>query len=161
MPRHSCAFRCVIAAIVTNAIFSSCERSASSSAENDKEMIAAISAERAKAFREGNAAGIAVHFADSCVLMVPGKPVSKGTRAVEEYYRSIFNEYLTDLESRYEELEVSGNLAYGRGEAKVTLIPRNGGDTLISTAKYLNILKKQADGVWKTTHDIWNGNEGE
>jgi uncharacterized protein (TIGR02246 family) len=124
-------------------------------------MIAAISAERAKAFREGNAAGIAVHFADSCVLMVPGKPVSKGTRAVEEYYRSIFNEYLTDLESRYEEVEVSGNLAYGRGEAKVTLIPRNGGDTLISTAKYLNILKKQADGVWKTTHDIWNGNEGE
>jgi ketosteroid isomerase-like protein len=30
---------------------------------------------------------------------------------------------------------------------------------LVSTAKYLNILKKQADGSWKTTHDIWNSNE--
>jgi uncharacterized protein (TIGR02246 family) len=153
------ALRCVIAAILINSIFSSCDRSFPTSSENDKEMITAISAQRAKAFREGNAAGIAVHFADSCVLMAPGKPVSKGTMAVKEYYQSIFNEYLADLESRYEEVEVSGNLAYGRGEAKVTLIPRNGGDTLISTAKYLNILKKQADGVWKTTHDIWNGNE--
>jgi ketosteroid isomerase-like protein len=29
----------------------------------------------------------------------------------------------------------------------------------VSTAKYLNILEKQSDGTWKTTHDIWNGNE--
>lgn len=129
------------------------------STTNDKKLITEISAARAKAFNQGNAAAIAVHFTDDALLMAPGKPVAKGSKAVEVYYQSIFDEYATQLESHYEEIEVSGNLAYGRGEAKVTLIPKKGGSSLVSTAKYLNILKKQPDGVWKTTHDIWNGNE--
>jgi uncharacterized protein (TIGR02246 family) len=129
------------------------------STDNDKKLITDISASRAKAFNKGDAAGIAFHFTDNAFLMVPGKPVTKGKNAVEAYYRSIFDTYNTVLESHYEEVEVSGNLAYGRGEAKVTLIPKKGGDSLVSTAKYLNILKKQPDGSWKTTHDIWNANE--
>ncbi|WP_370752738.1 YybH family protein [Foetidibacter luteolus] len=63
------------------------------------------------------------------------------------------------MESHYDEVNVSGNLAYGRGYAKVTLIPKKGGAPVVSTAKYLNILKKQPGGEWKTTHDIWNSNE--
>jgi hypothetical protein len=58
-----------------------------------------------------------------------------------------------------EEVKVSGDLAYGRGFAKVKLIPHGGGDTLTSTAKYVNILQRQPNGSWLTTHDIWNGNE--
>jgi ketosteroid isomerase-like protein len=62
------------------------------------------------------------------------------------------------LESHYEEVEVSGDLGSGRGEAKVTLVDRVTEDTTYSSSKYLNILKKQADGSWQTTHDIWNDN---
>lgn len=125
----------------------------------DEEEITAISHARAKAFNEGNAAGIADHFTDDAYLMAPGKPVSRGRDAVRKYYQAIFDQYKTSLESHYEEVEVSGDLAYGRGFAKVILYPKSGGDSLLSTAKYLNILKKQADGTWKTTHDVWNNNE--
>jgi uncharacterized protein (TIGR02246 family) len=137
----------------------SCNTSSDFSVEKDKKQITEISAARAKAFNEGNAAGIAIHFTDDALLMAPGKPVAKGRKAVASYYQSIFDEYTTQLESHYEEVDVSGSLAYGRGEAKVTLIPKKGGAPLISTAKYLNVLKKQPNGEWKTTHDIWNGNE--
>ena len=129
------------------------------STENEKKLITEISQARAKAFNEGNAAAIAIHFTEDALLMAPGKPSTSGKAAVQTYYQSIFDEYSTQLESHYEEVEVSGNLAYGRGFAKVTLIPKKGGTPLVSTAKYLNILKKQPDGLWKTTHDIWNGNE--
>lgn len=139
--------------------FLSCNSKEQSSADDEKELIAEISKARAKAFNEGNAAVIASYFADSAVLMAPGKPASVGKAAVQDYYQSIFNEYSTQLESHYEEVEVSGKMAYGRGFAKVTLIPKKGGAAITSTAKYLNILEKQDDGVWKTTHDIWNGNE--
>lgn len=139
-------------------LFSSCV-SLTDASENDKRLITEMSKARAKAFNEGNAAAIAIHFTDEALLMAPGKTASKGRAAVQAYYQSIFAEYRTQLESHYEEVEVSGNLAYGRGFARVTLIPKNGGQTLVSTAKYLNILKKQGDGTWKTTHDIWNGNE--
>lgn len=137
----------------------SCKQSAVSSTETEIKLITAISAARAKAFNEGDAATIASYFADDGLLMGPGKPAERGRAAVQSYYQSIFDEYTTKLESHYDEVEVSGNLAYGRGFAKVILFPKKGGDSLVSTAKYLNILKRQPDGLWKTTHDIWNGNE--
>jgi len=29
---------------------------------------------------------------------------------------------------------------------------------MLSISKYLNILERQPDASWKTTHDIWNDN---
>jgi uncharacterized protein (TIGR02246 family) len=139
--------------------FLSCNTTVDPPSKNEKELVAAVSAARAKAFNDGNAAGIAQHFTGDALLMAPGKPATRGKTAVQAYYQSIFDEYTTKLESHYEEVEVSGDLAYGRGFAKVTLVPKKGGPSMVSTAKYLNILKKQPDGSWKTTHDIWNSNE--
>ncbi len=140
-------------------LLASCKPNTDQSTENEKMRITEISKARAKAFNEGNAAAIAIHFTEDALLMAPGKPAAKGRAAIQTYYQSVFDEYNTQLESGYEDVEVSGNLAYGRGFAKVTLVPKKGGTPLVSTAKYLNILKKQPDGLWKTTHDIWNGNE--
>ena len=136
-----------------------CNMHTDPSPEDEKKLITEISEERAKAFNEGNAAAIAMHFTEDALLMAPGKPAATGRAAVQDYYQAIFDDYTTQLKSHYEEVEVSGNLAYGRGFAKVTLVPKKGGLPLVSTAKYLNILKKQPGGLWKTTHDIWNGNE--
>jgi uncharacterized protein (TIGR02246 family) len=147
-------------AVLCICLFSvSCNIPAEPSTENEKKLITEISEARAKAFNEGDAGAIAIHFTEDAQLMAPGKPAATGKAAVRTYYQSIFDEYNTQLESHYEEVEVSGNMAYGRGFAKVTLVSKKGGAPIVSTAKYLNILKKQPDGLWKTTHDIWNGNE--
>lgn len=127
--------------------------------QKDKEAITAVSSARAKAFNEGNAEAIARHFTENSVLMAPGKPASTGKEAVKAYYQAIFDEYKTELDSYYEEVEVSGDLAYGRGEAVVRLTPHSGGASTIAKSKYLNILRRQPDGSWKTTHDIWNSNQ--
>ena len=121
--------------------------------------ITAMSAARAKAFNEGNADGIAIHFTEDALLMAPGMPASMGREEVRAYYQSIFDVYATELKSGYEEVRVSGDMAYGRGFAQVRLVPHLGGDPLVSTAKYINILRRQEDGSWLTTHDIWNGDE--
>ncbi|MEK6477347.1 SgcJ/EcaC family oxidoreductase [Catalinimonas sp. 4WD22] len=129
-----------------------------SSAE-DVEAITAVSAARAEAFNNSNSAGIAEHFTEDAILMAPGEAARTGRAAVQDYYQSIFDDYEVTLDSHYEEVEVSGDMAYGRGEATVTLTPQGGGETTSSTSKYLNILKRQPDGSWKTTHDVWNANE--
>ena len=121
--------------------------------------IKALSAARAKAFNEGNANDIATAFAENGILMAPEMRSMTGRKAVREYYQQIFDQYRTFLKSGYEEVKVSGDLAYGVGYASVKLVPHSGGDTLISTAKYINILQRQDDGSWLTTHDIWNSNE--
>lgn len=121
--------------------------------------IKALSAARAKAFNEGDANTIANAFTESGILMPPDMRSLIGREAVREYYQDIFDQYRTFLESGYEEVKVSADLAYGVGYAKVKLVPHSGGDTLVSSAKYINILQRQDDGSWLTTHDIWNANE--
>ena len=148
----------VTLAVILPALIS-CDQPPAVSEEADKKLITDMSKARAKAFNEGNAEAIAIHFTDDAILMAPGKPAQKGRTAVQAYYQSVFNEYSTVLESHYDEVDVSGHLAYGRGSAKVTIVPKKGGKPVVSTAKYLNILKRQPDGSWKTTHDIWNASE--
>jgi uncharacterized protein (TIGR02246 family) len=126
--------------------------------ELDREAITAMSSARAEAFNQSDAAAIAVHFTEDAVLMAPGVEAMTGREAVRDYYQSIFDQYEPELESRYVEIKVEGDLAYGRGIATVTLTPIGGSETTVSTSKYLNILQRQPDGTWKTTHDIWNGN---
>ena len=135
------------------------EISGQSKLQKDKDAITAVSSARAKAFNEGNAELIAMYFTEDAVLMAPGQPASTGKEAVRAYYQTIFDNYKTELESYYEEVEVSGDLAYGRGEAVVRLTPTKGGASTVAKSKYLNILRRQPDGSWKTTHDIWNGND--
>jgi len=131
----------------------------SATLEQDIAAIEAMSKARAVAFNEGNAADIALHFTDDAILMAPGQAPSQGKEAVRAYYQSIFDTYQTSLTSYYEEVKVEGDLAYGRGFAEVILTPKSGGESISSTSKYLNILQRQPNGSWKTTHDIWNGNE--
>ncbi len=136
-----------------------CDKTGTQDDARDIADIKALSATRAKAFNEGNADDIAAAFTEGGNLMAPDMISMTGREAVRGYYQRIFDQYKTFLESGYKEVMVSGNLAYGVGYAKVKLVAHNGGDTLVSTAKYINILQRQDDGSWLTTHDIWNGNE--
>ena len=124
----------------------------------DVEAITNMSKARAEAFSNGDAKTIASYFSEDAILMAPGKPPMKGPEKVEAYYQGIFDEYETELKSFYDEVKVSGDLAYGRGTAEVTLRPKNSDTVITSVSKYLNILQKQSNGEWITTHDIWNGN---
>jgi ketosteroid isomerase-like protein len=78
--------------------------------------------------------------------MAPDQPTLKGKAAVQSYYQHIFDDYETRLKSYYEEVKVSGQIAYGRGFAEVALIPKQGGQAVTSTAKYINLMKR--DGRW-------------
>ena len=151
--------RLVITMTVLTIILAGCDKRGEQSDAHDIAEIKALSAKRAKAFSEGNAHVIAAAFTETGTLMAPGIRSTTGREAVRKYYQGIFHEYKTFLESGYEEVRVSGDLAYGIGFAKVKLVPHRGGDTLVSTAKYINILERQDDGSWLTTHDIWNANE--
>ena len=140
-------------------ILTSCQEKQINNGDTDIAVITSISAERAQAFNEGNAPGIAKHFTEDAFLMPPESENKRGRAEIEAYYQAIFDEFETELESGYEEVKVDGDLAYGRGFAKVWITPKSGGEKIYSESKYLNILERQSDGTWKTTHDIWNGND--
>ncbi|MDF9799425.1 uncharacterized protein (TIGR02246 family) [Catalinimonas alkaloidigena] len=149
----------VFCLILSSAACTTEKQNATVNSGEDVEAITAASAARAEAFNNSDAAGIAEHFTEDAILMAPAEPARQGRAAVQDYYQTIFDAYEVTLDSHYEEVEVSGDMAYGRGEAIVRLTPKGGGETTTAASKYLNILKRQPDGSWKTTHDVWNANE--
>ena len=90
----------------------------------DKESIIEMSAARAQAFNDGNSAGIAIYFTENGILMAPQMSVQTGKEAIERYYQDIFDTYETSLNSFYEDVQVSGDLAFGWGIAEVELVPK-------------------------------------
>lgn len=54
----------------------------------------------------------------------------------------------------------SWDLAYSVGTYRVTLTPRKAGAKPLPTdeGKFLEVLKKQADGSWKIVYDMWSSN---
>jgi uncharacterized protein (TIGR02246 family) len=145
--------------LVFCATLNCCTRHDNRSTESDVRQIEAVSNARAEAFNKSDAQTIASYFTEDCVFMAPNKPATKGREQVRAYYQSIFDAFSPELKSGYDEVSVSGDLAYGRGFATVKLTPKSGGPPTVSAAKYLNILRRQSDGSWRTTHDIWNTDE--
>ena len=148
----------VVLTVFSFLLVGGCQSPSPPSSAEDVRKIREVSAARAAAFNEGDAEKIATYFTENAVLMAPGQPADTGRVAVVEYYQSIFDTYEPELSSHYVNVEVFGDHAYGRGIAEVTLTPKDGGEAVSSTSKYINLLEKQSDGTWKTTHDIWNAN---
>jgi ketosteroid isomerase-like protein len=57
-------------------------------------------------------------------------------------------------------VEGRGDLAYAVGTYRATLTPKKTGGKPMPTeeGKYVEVLKKQADGSWKIVYDMWSSN---
>jgi len=104
-----------------------------------------------EAFNRGDAAGCAAFFSDDIILMAPDEPMTRGKAAFEDIYRSRMAESPGATHSNeLVEYGVEGDLAYQVGTFALS-------DTNSSEqGKFLNILRRQADGTWKVTVSIFN-----
>jgi uncharacterized protein (TIGR02246 family) len=104
-----------------------------------------------EAFNRGDAAGCAAFFSEDVVLMAPDQPMTRGRKAFEETYRSRMEQSTGGTHSNeLVEYGVDGDLAYQIGTYAVT------GTNAPEQGKFLNILKRQADGTWKVAVSIFN-----
>ncbi len=65
------------------------------------------------------------------------------------------NEY-SEFVINNKEVEVNGDLAFARGNFKVTVAAKSGGDPMHFEGKYMTIFRQQPDGTWKIYRDIFN-----
>jgi len=94
---------------------------------------------------------------DDFILMEPNRPAIVGKEAFRELFQSFFDEYsLQDTKVVPEEIRIAGDWAYSRGSFSGTIIPKDGGDPIPMTSKWICIYERQADGSWKISRDISN-----
>jgi uncharacterized protein (TIGR02246 family) len=98
-------------------------------------------------------------WADDAILMNPDAPAIFGKEQIRAFYQTIFEEFSFEATIYGEtEVQVSGDLAFSRGTGTSRVTPKDGGATTFSDAKWLDILKKQADGSWKVYCDCVTNN---
>ncbi len=58
-----------------------------------------------------------------------------------------------------EETKVLGDMAYDRGTFVMTMTPKDGSPNVTENGKYLVLLQRGADGLWKVAREIGNSND--
>ena len=98
-------------------------------------------------------------WADDAILMNPDTPAIFGREPIREYYGTMFEQFDIAVAIYGEtEVQVSGDLAFSRGTGTLSVTPKSGGPTTLADSKWLDILKKQADGSWKVYCDCVTNN---
>ena len=105
------------------------------------------------ASNEGDAEALASLYADDALLLPPDHEPIHGRKAIVEFWRQGTDEGLEVSPLR---LEVNGDVAYMVGRYRLPPTEEEAADS----GQYVLCLKRQADGAWKLTADIWNGSGG-
>jgi len=128
---------------------SGCGYPAHSAAPGSKQAIEAAVARYVAATNRGDADALAALYADDAMLLPPDHEPIKGRQAIGDFWRQGTDE---GLEVTTLAVEVDGDLGYLVGRYHLPQTDEEPADS----GKYVMCLKRQRDGSWKLTADIWN-----
>jgi len=114
----------------------------------NRDFAAALNAKDAKA--------AAALYTEDAVLFPPGESVVQGRAAIEEYWRGALESGgVRDVSVETMDAQSSGSLGYETGNFVLTA---NGpdGQPMVDKGRYVELLRREPDGKWRSTHGIWN-----
>jgi uncharacterized protein (TIGR02246 family) len=96
-------------------------------------------------------------FTTDAVLMPPAEPNVIGQQAIHAWKERIWDGTEYECSGTVEEVQVFGDLGMVRGTFSGVFTTASGELQPIS-GKFLDIVRRQADGSWKIARAIWNLN---
>jgi uncharacterized protein (TIGR02246 family) len=122
----------------------------------DEAAVRGVDESWAKAATAGDANAVGALYASDATIMAPGMASVKGEAT--KFWSDFFTSMNVKAELTTATVEGRGDLAFANGTYRMTLTPKKPGAKAYPTeeGKYLEVLKKQADGSWKIAYDIWN-----
>jgi uncharacterized protein (TIGR02246 family) len=123
----------------------------------DEAAIRAVDAAWAEAASAGDANAVAALYTSDATVLPPMEPMRQG-EAAKKYWIDVTNTFSGPTALTPTAVGGRGDLAYSVGTYRSTLTPKKVGAKPLPTeeGKYLELLKKQADGSWKIAYDMWS-----
>lgn len=102
--------------------------------------------------------GMAELYTEDTVVMPPNHPVIRGKKQMLEFMRAFPR--VTRAEFEVDEIDGYGDIAYVTGRYAMTLEPEGAPEPVEDRGKYIEIRRKQPDGSWLLSRDIFNSDLG-
>jgi ketosteroid isomerase-like protein len=153
------ARRATLLALCLFAALTGCQRSAAPKPSFAQDL-AAITAFNARYLGAINAEDLATLSAltdEGHIMLAPNRTPIVGKAANDAVNGSAFERFDFDESWTPEETVIDGDLAYQRGTFTTSATPKAGGERRVVSGAFLRIYRRQPDGQWRMTRDMFNG----
>jgi ketosteroid isomerase-like protein len=125
---------------------------------DERELLRAVDKEWSAVARQGADVDRIVSFwSDDAKVYPPGAPILEGQPAIRDFVAASLK--IDGFSVSWEPAEVvvgsGGTIGYTTGRNRFTLPDASGNETT-SEGRYVTVWRKDADGAWRCTIDIWN-----
>ncbi len=131
-----------------------CSRGPTPLSEADKATIRANDEKFAQAVVAKNWPALAAMYSTDAAFMPPNESVVQGRAAIQSWLSAF--PPVTAFSLTPQQVDGQGDLAYARGTYMMTVTPPGAPAPVEDHGKYIVIERKQPDGSWLITDDIFN-----
>ena len=100
-------------------------------------------------------ARIGMLYAEDAVLMPPNQEMVRGRAQIQAYWQGLLDGGAKDVSLSTTHVATSGDVGYEGGTYQFTMAPA-GAQPVTDRGKYVVGMRRQADGKWRMTHDVFN-----
>lgn len=110
-----------------------------------------------EASHSGDLKDLLALFAADAVLMPPNDTTLYGKEEITEWWKEYFQWFNVNSTVETEgSLIVAGDQAFHRSSLSIVIVPRKRGTRITDDVRTLTVWRRQADGSWKISHQMWN-----
>jgi uncharacterized protein (TIGR02246 family) len=139
----------LVSALSLGLLLAACREAAPASDPRARRAIEAALSRYVAASNQGDAEALTALYTEDAVLLPPDHAPVHGRDAIAEFWRQGTD---SGLEVRTLRVEVDGSVGYLVGQYNLPSTAEEPADS----GKYLLCLRRQRDGSWKLSADIWN-----
>lgn len=124
---------------------------------NDSDPLAKIRTEWAAGMLNKQPDKVAMLYAEDAAFLKPDGARITGRPAIRDLCKTMMAIFTSDITFHTVASERSGDLAYDSGNYTETLTSVSDGSKMTPSGTYLMVLKRQPNGAWLITQQMWSG----
>ena len=107
--------------------------------------------------RSGDLETIVAQFAEDAVVMPPNDSTLYGVAEIRAWWEEYFQSFkVTSSIETERETKVVDDQIFDRTSVSITIVSKQNGTRIKDDMRILTVQKRQADGGWKISHQMWN-----
>jgi ketosteroid isomerase-like protein len=111
--------------------------------------------EFAKALLAKDAVAASMLYTEDASLLPPNEPMVTGRKNIQQYWQGLIDAGIVDVSVNTIATGSDGDLGYEIGRYHLAIRQPDGKDA-IEDGKYTELLRRSADGTWKSIYGMWN-----